>query len=67
MTVTIKDPKAPRLSKPSRDYIIKECVSCHQTFIEKYWDTELEWYIELNLTRYCHKCQKKCIGPSAKS
>lgn len=59
MAIVFEEPIPSAHTKPSRDYVIKECVCCHQTFIEKYWDTELDWYIELNLTRYCHKCQKK--------
>lgn len=59
MTVTLNEPKSSIFNKPSRDYVLKECVSCQQTFVAKYWDTDLDWYIELNLTRYCQKCQKK--------
>jgi hypothetical protein len=59
MTTTRKQVKDVNLTKPSLDYIMKECVSCQQNFIEKYWDNESNWYIELNLTRYCHRCLEK--------
>lgn len=59
MATTRKEVNGLTLSKPSRDYIVKECVSCHQTYIEKYWDSEANWYIELNLTRYCQRCLEK--------
>ncbi len=59
MATVINEHQAASQTKPSRNFITKECVSCHETFVEKYWDTELDWHIELNLTRYCQKCQKK--------
>lgn len=40
------------------DVCWKECISCKQLFLEKYWDEELDWYIELNLSNQCHECQK---------
>ena len=36
----------------------KECSRCKQLFLEKYWDEELDWYIELNLSNECNVCQK---------
>lgn len=36
----------------------KECSRCQQLFLEKYWDEELDWYIELNLSNECHACQQ---------
>ncbi len=37
--------------------ITAECESCHQTFLVKYWDEELDWYIELNLSNHCRDCR----------
>jgi len=37
----------------------KECTCCKQLFLEKYWDEELDWYIELNLANECHACQQR--------
>lgn len=37
----------------------KECSRCQQPFLEKYWDEELDWYIELNLSTECTNCQKQ--------
>jgi len=34
----------------------KECSRCQQLFLEKYWDEELDWYIELNLSNECNAC-----------
>lgn len=34
-----------------------QCVSCNETFLVKYWDDELDWYIEINLSGYCRQCQ----------
>lgn len=39
------------------DDVIHECQSCHQSFLAKYWDDELDWYIELNSTVFCRYCQ----------
>ncbi|MGE3317912.1 MAG: hypothetical protein AB7I18_01340 [Candidatus Berkiella sp.] len=36
----------------------KECIRCKQLFLEKYWDEELDWYIELNLSNECQICQQ---------
>ncbi len=36
----------------------KECNRCKKRFLEKYWDEELDWYIELNLSNECVTCQK---------
>ncbi|MGD9591696.1 MAG: hypothetical protein AB7V32_04155 [Candidatus Berkiella sp.] len=36
--------------------IIAECARCQQPFIVKYWDEELDWFIEINLTDYCRSC-----------
>ncbi len=37
--------------------ITAQCEQCQETFLVKYWDDELDWYIELNLTPYCRNCQ----------
>lgn len=39
------------------DAITKKCESCSQPFLVKYWDAELDWYIEINATSRCRKCQ----------
>lgn len=44
--------------KQSRNFIVKTCHQCQQSFLAKYWDDELDWYIELNPTPICHHCQK---------
>jgi hypothetical protein len=40
----------------------KECSSCKQRFLEKYWDEEIDWYIELNLSDECTNCQNKPLN-----
>ncbi len=40
-----------------RDDIINECQHCHQSYLAKYWDDELDWYIEINSTAFCCHCQ----------
>lgn len=39
----------------------KKCSECQQLFLEKYWDEELDWYIELNLSNECNTCQQKNV------
>jgi hypothetical protein len=51
-------PPTTSATQPSRDYVIKECASCKQSFVSKYWDSNLACYVELNLTRCCTKCRK---------
>lgn len=38
------------------DEVYEECRHCQQPFLSKYWDHELEWYIDINLTPLCKKC-----------
>lgn len=37
----------------------KECIRCNKRFLEKYWDEELDWYIELNVSDECTDCQNQ--------
>ncbi len=43
--------------------ITAECGRCRQPFLVKYWDEELDWYIEINLTENCRNCQGDCSEP----
>ncbi|MCS5709972.1 hypothetical protein [Candidatus Berkiella aquae] len=36
-----------------------ECSQCQQRFLVKYWDEELDWYIEVNLSKECSGCQQR--------
>lgn len=36
--------------------VLQECVHCHQQFVAKYWDSELDWYIEVNSSTHCRDC-----------
>lgn len=36
-----------------------ECSQCQQRFLVKYWDEELDWYIEVNLSNECSSCQQR--------
>jgi hypothetical protein len=38
------------------DEIFEVCRNCQQSFLSKYWDHELEWYIDINLTSVCKEC-----------
>ncbi len=44
------------IDEDSTDDVVSECAQCHQPYLVKYWDKELDWYIELNLTPYCREC-----------
>jgi hypothetical protein len=48
----------PEVSKNAEDDVIKVCERCTNRFISKYWDDELDWYIELNATNLCRHCQQ---------
>lgn len=39
--------------------IIAKCEKCHCEFIQKYWDDEISWYIELNDKNICRACEAK--------
>jgi hypothetical protein len=43
----------------SDNNVLTDCVQCQQTFVAKYWDEELDWYIDINLTEFCRDCQQK--------
>ena len=48
--------------------IIAKCEKCHDKFIQKYWDDELSWYIELSDARFCHACGEKAgLQPSSRN
>lgn len=54
--VTTKTEPA-ELTKETPDDVIRVCEKCSQHFLAKYWDSELDWYIELNDTPFCRQCQ----------
>ncbi len=57
MNLVVNKTEPDITTKNSEDNVIKNCDVCSQSFIAKYWDEELDWYIELNLTDYCRQCQ----------
>ncbi len=36
--------------------ILAKCEKCNGIFIQKYWDDEIDWYIEICGVNTCHKC-----------
>lgn len=38
--------------------VFQECTHCHQTYLVKYWDAELDWYIQVNNSDICRDCAK---------
>ena len=40
----------------TEEEVLQECANCHQQFVTKYWDCELDWYIEVNSSSYCRNC-----------
>lgn len=40
-------------AKKDKNHIYTSCHICHQTFLDKYWDDELDWYIQLNQHHNC--------------
>jgi hypothetical protein len=61
MSLVINKTK-PEISKNAEDDVINVCERCTRCFIAKYWDDELDWYIELNVTNLCRQCQKSDQG-----
>jgi len=45
--------------------IIAKCVKCHCKFVQKYWDEEISWYIELNITEICNKCKTNILNETS--
>ncbi|MBS0287915.1 MAG: hypothetical protein JSR17_11500 [Proteobacteria bacterium] len=39
--------------------VTAQCERCKKIYLVKYWDEELDWYIEMNLTSFCRQCQQE--------
>ncbi len=53
---TTEEIKLPQQDEDSTDDVVSLCAHCQQPYLVKYWDKELDWYIELNLTPLCREC-----------
>lgn len=38
------------------DEVLEVCEICQKTFVQKYWDDEIESYVEINLEKVCVSC-----------
>lgn len=38
------------------DTVLAICEKCNDVFIQKYWDDEIDWYIETYSANTCCKC-----------
>lgn len=48
--------------------IIAKCEKCQSKFIQKYWDDEISWYIELSKSNICYACGEKAgLKPSSRN
>lgn len=43
-------------SGKEKNHIYTTCHKCHKTILKKYWDEELDWYIQLNAHLTCKEC-----------
>ncbi len=55
--VVTEKPKQTKIDEC--DEIKCVCSYCQQPFLSRYWDHELEWYIDINLTSFCKTCTDK--------
>ncbi|MBS0288439.1 MAG: hypothetical protein JSS07_00205 [Proteobacteria bacterium] len=49
------------LTNDSQNDVTQLCDKCAQQYLVKYWDEELDWYIELNKTPKCRHCQQDAL------
>lgn len=38
------------------DLTFEQCERCQKRYIQSYWDSEIEWFIEINVTGFCKQC-----------
>ena len=46
--------------------IFVRCDKCGSKYVQKYWDKEINWYIEINNTKICVKCGERIIPGALK-
>lgn len=57
MSLTSNDNNdVPLHALDTEEEVLQDCARCNQQFVAKYWDSELDWYIEVNTTSYCREC-----------